>query len=141
VSYTITVHGTPAGQGAISYGRHGKGYHRNGKALRAWRNAIAQAARQTIPEPLPGPIKLKITVTIQKPKTAPRRRQTWPITRHSTDWDHHGRAASDALTGIAYHDDSQIVDGRARKVYPGEDPDALPHPGAIIHITPLGDAT
>jgi Holliday junction resolvase RusA-like endonuclease len=38
------------------------------------------------------------------------------------DWDNLGKGISDALTGIAWHDDEQVVDGRCRKRYgePGE---------------------
>lgn len=33
------------------------------------------------------------------------------------DWDNIGKIISDALNGIAYHDDAQIVDVRVRKYY------------------------
>ena len=33
------------------------------------------------------------------------------------DWDNIGKIISDALNGIAYHDDTQIVDARVRKYY------------------------
>lgn len=36
------------------------------------------------------------------------------------DWDNVGKIISDALNGIAYDDDSQIVDGRVRKYYSEE---------------------
>lgn len=38
------------------------------------------------------------------------------------DWDNLGKGVSDALTGIAWDDDDQVVDGRVRKRYaaPGE---------------------
>lgn len=36
---------------------------------------------------------------------------------YKSDWDNIGKLPSDALNGIAYIDDCQIVDGRVRKYY------------------------
>ena len=36
------------------------------------------------------------------------------------DWDNYGKSVSDALNGVAYLDDAQVVDGRAIKVYAAE---------------------
>lgn len=33
------------------------------------------------------------------------------------DWDNIGKIVCDALNGIAYHDDKQVVDGQVRKFY------------------------
>lgn len=41
-----------------------------------------------------------------------------PITK--PDWDNVGKIVSDALNKIAYHDDSQVVDARVRKIYSNE---------------------
>ena len=41
-----------------------------------------------------------------------------PITK--PDWDNLGKIVSDSLNGIAYRDDSQIVDARVRKIYSNE---------------------
>lgn len=131
---TITVHGTPAGQGRISFYGRGRAVHSNHKRLMPWRAAVADAARQVCPQPLQGAVCVEITVTVPKPASAPKRRTTWPVTRFSGDWDHHARAVSDALSGIAYGDDSQIVEGTCRKVYPGEGVDALDRPGAVIRL-------
>ena len=35
------------------------------------------------------------------------------------DWDNYGKLVSDALNGLAYHDDAQVFDGRVRKQYGG----------------------
>jgi len=131
---TITAFGTPAGQGRLSFYGRGRAVHSNHKRLMPWRAAIADAARQTVDIPLDGPVIVEITVTVPKPASAPKRRTSWPVTRFSGDWDHHARAVCDALTGIAYRDDSQVVEGTCRKVYPGEGIDALDRPGAVIRI-------
>lgn len=36
------------------------------------------------------------------------------------DWDNFGKIASDALNGVVYEDDSQIVEGTVRKRYSGQ---------------------
>lgn len=158
---TITVHGTPAGQGRLTFLGVGRGAkHSNEKQLKPWRTAIIKAAveatgRHPFTEaagqlgcavcngalhdhPLHHsvPVCADITVTVPKPKSAPKRIRTWPITRSSTDIDHHARACLDALSqsGVVYRDDSQVVDLRVRKVYPGEHRRALAEPGVTITI-------
>ncbi|MER6892006.1 RusA family crossover junction endodeoxyribonuclease [Streptomyces halstedii] len=165
----VTVLGEPVGQGAISYGRHGRGYHSNDKTLRPWRAKVAQAAADltgqhpfTKPPKVRGqkddrrvrpctvcglkpgehglyrgPLVVDIALTVPALKTVRRR---WPTTRSSGDWDHLGRAISDALTGVLWPDDSQVIDGRVRKFYPGA-AGALTEPGAVITITPIPEGT
>ncbi|KIF66243.1 hypothetical protein HY68_36655 [Streptomyces sp. AcH 505] len=157
----ITVHGTPAGQGQISFLGKGRGArHTNEKTLKPWRHAIIQAVRDTTgchgytdwngicltcrtPKQEHGlytntPTNVQVTITVPKPKTAPKRRRTWPITRHSTDIDHHARACLDSLSASGViKDDSQVTELTARKVYPGEHPEALDQPGAIIRLYTL----
>ncbi|BFP50104.1 hypothetical protein KCMC57_64720 (plasmid) [Kitasatospora sp. CMC57] len=152
------VYGTPAGQGRVSFLGKGRGArHSNETALKPWRAAIVQAAQKAtarhtyidwnstcakcqVAEPdhalyIGVPVAVDLTVTVAKPKSAPKRRRTWPITRSSTDIDHHARACLDALSkaGIL-HDDSMVVELTARKVYPGEHRMALTEPGAVIWI-------
>lgn len=144
---TVTVHGTPAGQGQVSFFGKGRATHTNGKRLYPWRDAIAAAVHQ---ETTTGsgaviigdvPIETDITLTVVKPKSAPKRRRTWPITRYSTDLDHHIRAVHDALSKAgAFGDDSQVVETKARKVYPGEHPLALTEPGALIRVRVLPES-
>ena len=159
----IVVLGTPAGQGRVSFLGKGRGArHTNEKQLKPWRRAVIQATRTTTgahgytdwngicltcrtSKDQHGlyaniPTAVELTVTVPKPKTAPKRKRTWPITRYSTDIDHHARAALDSLSesGVI-KDDSQIVELTARKVYAGEHPDALTEPGAVIRLYTLGD--
>ena len=157
----IVVYGDPAGQGRVSFmGKGRPAVHSNAKDLKPWRKAIILAARDTTgahgytdwngicltcrtDKKQHGlyantPTRADITVTVPKPTTAPKRRRTWPITRYSTDIDHHARAVLDSLSesGVI-RDDSQIVDLSIRKVYPGEHPEALTEPGAIIRLYTL----
>ena len=161
----IVVYGDPAGQGRVSFmGKGRPAVHSNAKQLKPWRRAIILAARDAtgahgytdwngicltcrIPKKEHGlyantPTRADITVTVPKPASAPKRRRTWPITRSSTDIDHHARACLDSLSesGVI-KDDSQIVDLAIRKVYPGEHPEALSEPGANIRLYILPGAT
>ncbi|GIH76163.1 RusA family crossover junction endodeoxyribonuclease [Planobispora longispora] len=156
---TITAYGTPVGQGAISHGRHGRGYHSNAATLLPWRAAVAAAAMRTAGthahQPplgiaprsgpclrcgirraehglLDGPLALAVDIALPILKSDPDRAE--PTTRSSHDWDHHARAVGDALGEASiWRDDSQVVDGRLRKRYVGH-PDALERPGALIRI-------
>lgn len=147
----VYAFGDPAGQGAIRRNPHGKGsYHANAATLKPWRKAVQAAACETsgrhpykdpakrkqcavcgIPKDrhalLLGAVALDIAVTVPALKAD----RAHPITRSSSDWDHYGRAISDALTGVVYADDSQVVDGRCRKTYPGV---VLNRPGALIRV-------
>lgn len=160
----IVVYGTPAGQGAISFLGKGRGAkHTNEKTLKPWRRHIIRATREAtgahgytdwagicltcrIAKDQHGlyantPTRADITITVAKPKTAPKRRRTWPITRSSHDIDHHARACLDSLSesGVI-KDDSQITDLTIRKVYPDEHSEALDEPGAVIRLYTLTGA-
>lgn len=65
------------------------------------------------------PLRLDVTVWLPRPKSVKRAK---PVTR--PDEDNYLKLCQDALIGVAFHDDGQITDGRARKRYvlPGEDP-------------------
>jgi len=162
----VTVYGTPAGQGQVTFLGKGRGAkHTNEKTLKPWRNAIVDAALAATGQHLfnewqPGmcaicqvpkkqhgllvgvPVHAEITITVEKPKSAPKRRRTWPITRYSTDIDHHARAVLDALSvaGVVA-DDSQVVRLTISKAYPLEGVDTLEQPGAVIRIWQIGGET
>jgi len=125
------VIGTPAPQGSK---RHvGRGILvESSKAVKPWREAVKYAAEPHRPhEPLDGPLALRVTFTLARPKSAPKRR-TLPDTR--PDLDKLLRSTCDAIgeAGL-WTDDARVVEITAAKVWPG-DPLALPVPGAVIGI-------
>ena len=151
---TIAVFGAPAGQGRVSFFGRGRAVHSNHKKLMPWRAAIISAARDELlrffpheaarthkGKPVPtllGPVIAEITITVPKPKSAPKTITSWPITRYSSDIDHHARAVLDSLTEAAvWRDDAQVVELTVRKVYPREGIDALDEPGALIRVWPV----
>jgi Holliday junction resolvase RusA-like endonuclease len=74
-----------------------------------------------------------------KPTSAPKRRRTYPAV--SPDIDKLERSTYDAITQAqAWEDDGRVIENHNRKVYPGEHPEALDQPGAIIRLYTLTGA-
>lgn len=115
----FTVYGKPIPEGALKAFpvRHKDGkmgvsmMHSKTTELYLWRESIAQGYLKN------GggyhdkgiPIGINVIIYFTKPKSAPKKR-VYPVTRTGGDIDHHARSVLDALTGIAYADDSQVVD-------------------------------
>lgn len=121
--WSFEVPGTPEAQGSLSY----KGMRKtkdgrqvpiiiasNDRALKAWREAVGWAAKgATIAEA--GHLQpIEIECIFRRPR-ASSNRGTYPVM--PPDVDKLLRAILDALKGIAYHDDSQVVSIRGAKEY------------------------
>lgn len=142
----IVVHGTPAPQGSKAF----KGMTNSGRAILAesskkvkpWRQDVKAAAEAWIAQqasagsaqrPIDGPVIARMTFTLKKPASAPKRRRTYPI--RTPDLSKLVRSTEDALTDAGiWTDDARVIECRARKVYPGEGVDALASPGCVIEI-------
>lgn len=76
-----------------------------------WRHAVNDVARQAWGEhpPLDGPVELHLRFALQPPQSKPKRRRTWPVGARSGDLDKLTRAVFDALCGVAYLNDAQVV--------------------------------
>lgn len=146
----IAVYGTPKPKGSLKHIGRGRLVEQVAGS-KPWRIAVADAARvamlpddadATVPlPPFEGPLRVEITSTVAKPKSAPKRRVTWPVTRSSGDVDKHARNVLDALADAeVYGDDSQVLEVTSRKTYPGGHRDALDQPGAVIRIWRIGGA-
>lgn len=64
----------------------------------------------------------------------------YPIDREYGDWDHHGRAAGDPITGTVITDDCNVVEGQAIKTFPAPDghhSEALDRPGIVLTVWEL----
>lgn len=138
----FTVVGTPVPQGSTrAFSRGGKVHTTNDPTgtIERWRGDIRSAMRQTgqgaPPTPAAGPISMRLTFRLPRPKShylpANGKRPT-PVLRDDAphwaigkpDGDKLERAVMDALTGVAYVDDAQVVVTGKQKVYadPGEQP-------------------
>ena|ERR1043166_1741242 len=137
----ITVIGLPAPMGSkrfVGTSKSGRGIMiESSKNVKPWREAVKYAAMEVIGRgpntAISGPVAVSMTFTLPKPKSAPKKRRSWPDRK--PDVSKLVRATEDALTDIgAWEDDARIIDLTARKVFPGEHPNALHVPGAVIEI-------
>lgn len=154
---SFTVYGLPAPQGskrALVHRSTGRAVviESAGQRVKDWRGDVKDAAAGAmlgqmaaglagtgplVTSPtLLGPLLLSVAFTMPKPKSAPKTRRTWPDRR--PDLDKLVRAVMDALTGIVFADDAQVIRLQAAKSYPGEEEFALDRPGAAITVRTAG---
>jgi len=115
---SFSCDGTPVPQGSMKV-INGHILHSQGSALAVWRSTVALSARFAGAKPVEGAIGIEISFRVKRPKTVKR---DYPTV--APDLDKYIRGVLDALTGIAYQDDSQVIDIKAEKVYsdtPGAD--------------------
>lgn len=139
---TATVRGLPVPQGSIrSFGKGRPSIHSNQDRLLPWREQVQRALEDKRPDsgPISGPVAIALVFTMPKPKSAPKRKRTWPISR--PDLDKLERAILDAATNSSVIvDDSQVVRLSADKTFPLEHPAALDGPGVVIAIAQVLDS-
>lgn len=119
------VPGTPAPQGSKKHVGNGVMIE-SSKHLKPWRASVAWIAKQHTKQPHAGPIKLDLEFVMPRPKShygtgrnAERIKPSAPdVHTQKPDIDKLVRAVLDAITGIAYIDDSQVVKVTARKHWP-----------------------
>lgn len=128
-SWTFWVAGKAEPQGSLkSHTTKGGGVvtrHDNPR-LRPWRQAVAWEARAAGVRMLTGPVALHLLVYLPRPKghygrhgLLPRYAEARPCV--APDADKLARGAGDALQGIGYLNDSQIVALSLQKFYAGEE--------------------
>lgn len=110
----IWIPGVPVPQGSMRTGGHGRMFHANSSGLHAWRyevnwrsRAAMKRAKCAVAEH--DPVTLSTYFVLRRPVATPKTRATPPAVR-KPDLDKLARAIGDALTGVVYHDDSQIVE-------------------------------
>lgn len=127
------VQGVPAPQGSKNAYRRGKKIVlvESSKKVKPWRDTVSQVARFACKQPLDGAV--TVAVHFVMPRTKAMGDKPAPLMCERPDLDKLLRAINDALTGIAYVDDSQIVrlTGSKRRAAPGE------KTGAHITIAPF----
>lgn len=114
----------------------------NADRQKPWASSIGYAAQQAGAEMLSGPVSIVITFYMPRPKShfgtgknADNLKPTAPIHHTSKpDLDKLVRCVKDALTGIAWKDDSQVCVGIVRKLYDTQ-------PGADIRFCQLSTPT
>jgi crossover junction endodeoxyribonuclease RusA len=103
--------GQPVPQGSMKI-INGHILHSQGSALAVWRSTIALAAKLAGAKPVDGAIGLEVEFQYRRPKTVKR---LYPTV--APDLDKQIRSVLDALSGVAYLDDAQVIDIKAKKVY------------------------
>lgn len=107
-----------------------KAYVRGGRAvitsdnakLKPYRSEVAMCAQAMMEDqgkeafPKHQPVALELIFFLRKPNSVPRKRRH-PVVK--PDIDKLVRATLDALTGIMFHDDAQVVELLTRKLYAG----------------------
>lgn len=149
----ITVYGIAAPQGSKtpkgSYVDKKSGKRRvrlveSSKKVKPWREDVAAAAQIVCGRrpPLTGPLVASMVFTLPRPGRIPAERfvDGVPYPMCYPDASKLARSTEDALTGIAWVDDAQVVGyERLDKRYPGT-PGALDRPGALIRVRRIGGA-
>jgi crossover junction endodeoxyribonuclease RusA len=104
------------------------------KFLPAWRNAVKIAAEHAVTvngwAKVSGPVELEIMFYLDRPSSISATKRPYPIV--PPDVDKLIRGVGDALTGVVYDDDSQIIRVLAWKVYADNR-----EPGAFIRVAEL----
>ncbi len=127
----LTIPGDPVPQPRhkiSTWGGRGRAYIAARHPIHAYKAAIQLVARSRIAKPLDGWLVVDIEAVFGRP---PSHRTKTGLSKGAPaypggvgDWDNVSKAVCDALQGIAYGNDHQVVDGRCRKRYagPGEEP-------------------
>jgi Holliday junction resolvase RusA-like endonuclease len=96
---------------------------------KSWAATVSGEAMRVRPAALfLGPVRLHLIFHLPKPKSLPKRRVSWPTKK--PDLSKTTRSVEDALTGIIWRDDAQVVQSSQEKIYS----DA---PGVEIMVTPI----
>ncbi len=102
--------------------------------VKPWRAAVADAAANCAP--LAGALAASMIFTLQPPQRMPKGRVLPSCT---PDLSKLLRSTEDALKGLAWLDDAQVVEYRdTGKYYPGQHPLAPAAPGVLIRIWTIG---
>ena len=125
---SLFVPGVPAPQGSKRHVGNGRMIE-SSAAVGPWRERVALATHQAMrgSAPMVGPVVVELAFLMPRPKSA----RPGAAATKRPDLDKLVRAVLDALTGIAFVDDSQVIRIDATKSLTDE---FLPHPGCDIDI-------
>lgn len=112
LSNSFFVKGRPVPQGSLKF-IQGRPIHVRASDLAVWRADISRMAEARGYRPVEGAVKVTADFVFRRPKTASNR--IYPHVK--PDLDKLIRAVLDALTGVAYVDDSQVILIQSTKTY------------------------
>lgn len=113
--------------------------HQNQKSLEAWRNRVATEAQHALENKTwvsdcTSAYEVDVEFVLSRPPSVPEHRRVHPIVK--PDIDKLVRAVNDALTGIMFVDDCQVVSMSVSKDYSDER-----RPGAYIVVSRYANQT
>lgn len=123
--FQFTVPGVPKGQGRPRFrtitpiGAKPFSMAYDPKESRNWKQVVQETARHAGVQQIAGPVRLVVTAYMPRPKRLCRKKDP----QHALpalckpDFDNIAKGVADALIGVAYADDSAVVDGRCLKMY------------------------
>jgi len=137
---TFVVHGLPAPQGSKKSLGNGI-LVESSKAVKPWRQDVRYAALACLPSDwdTTTPVSLSVVFRFKRPQAHFGKNGVKPSAPQHNTSGRHGdlsklvRSTEDAMTGVAYDDDRQIVSMSVSKRYCTDDEPQ----GAVITITPL----
>ncbi len=107
MSIHITIPGPPRPERKRSYRRGQHTVRVDTPEAADWKARAALCAREAYQgPPLEGALAVEITVAKLKPKSWPKKRNWWTT---KSDLDNYCKSTFDALTGIIWRDDAQVV--------------------------------
>lgn len=105
----VFVPGKPAAQGSKRHVGHGRMIEQS-KAVGPWRERVAYAAsQQRGGQIIPRDVPLRVVLHFVMPRPASCPKRSTPAATKRPDADKMIRAVFDALTGVTWTDDSQVV--------------------------------
>jgi Holliday junction resolvase RusA-like endonuclease len=124
----FTIDGPPHGKGRPRFRRFGNFVSTYTDAkTKTYETLVKEAAKQAMGSspPLEGPVRFDCLIRLPVPKSYPKKRleaclngSEWPTKK--VDIDNIVKSVSDAMNGIVFIDDSQVVILRAVKTYSAE---------------------
>lgn len=107
----LFIQGDPVPQGRPRFARRGTFVTvYDPPKSKAWKEVVIDQAMKAGIEPLAGPLSISLVFRIKRPKK--------PVNPYPVgDWDNYTKGVKDALNGIAYKDDVQVVEGHVIKEY------------------------
>ena len=131
INLTFAIPGDPVpwARARLSGGRH-----YTAPKVAAYKRAVALMAQASMSgqSPAAGPVAISMRAVFTPPASwsARKRAQALAGEIHPTgkpDWDNLGKIVSDALSGVAYVDDAQVVRASVEKAYGA-------NPGVYVHV-------
>lgn len=99
------------------------------KSVKGWEESVRAALQQHAAGVFfQGPLMVRIAFSLPRPKSMGRK---WPAHTKKPDLDKLARGSLDAMKGVLWNDDSQVIELHVKKSY------ALDQPSAYIEVEPV----